>query len=206
MFKKEELIILSCFKIFFSVFPKPCLYDCTCYYSVPNQENIFDCRNKNLTSLPKTVLLHTNWILGSGNNLGNIDRVEKYIENITHLDLRNSRISGITDGVMRSMSMNLKKLNLSNNDLEILPPSIMEVNNDTQLWLSNNSYECNCDMMWMRDWLVKATNVMDREEVVCKKGQMIGKWLEYQLHHRWYRPRITDHVVLSFVCLCLNNY
>ena len=196
MFKKEELIILSCFKIFFSVFPKPCLYGCTCYYSVPNQENIFDCRNKNLTSLPKTVLLHTNWILASGNNLGNIDRVEKYIENITHLDLRNSRVTGITDGVMRSMSMNVKKLNLSNNDLEILPLSIMEVNNDTKLWLSNDSYDCKCGMMWMRDWLVKATNFMDREQVACRKGKMIGKCTEFQLHHRWYRHRVTDYVFI----------
>ena len=132
-----------------------------------------------MTTLPKSVLLHTNWILASGNNLGNIDRVENYIENITHLDLRNSRLSGITDGAMRSMLKSMKTLNLTNNVMEILPRSITESNNDTKLRISNNSYDCNCDMMWMRDWLVKATNVFDREEVVCKKGKMIGNIREF---------------------------
>ena len=63
--------------------------------------------------------------------------------------------------------------------MEILPRSITESNNDTKLRISNNSYECNCDMMWMRDWLVKATNILDREEVVCKKGKMIGNIREF---------------------------
>ena len=159
--------------------PRPCINGCACYYSPYNQANTFDCQNQNLPSLPKDVLKSTNWILASGNNLGNIVRIGKYIENITHLDLSNSRVSGITEAVMRSMLKNIKTLVLTNNDLKILPQSIMEANNETKLWLSNNSYDCNCDMMWMRNWLVKATNVMDKEEIVCASGKMIGK-------HRYY--------------------
>ena len=78
---------------------------------------------------------------------------------------------------MRSMLTKLKTLNLVNNNLEILPRSIMDANNDTRMWLSNNSYDCNCDMMWIRDWLVKATNVMDKEQIVCTKGKMIGDYI-----------------------------
>ena len=155
--------------------PRPCVHGCACYYSPYNQANTFDCHNQDLTSLPKSVLKGTNWILASGNNLGNITRIGKYIENITHLDLNNSRLSGITKAVMRSMLKNIKTLVLKNNDLKILPRSIIEANNETKLWLSNNSYDCNCDMMWMRDWLVKATNVMDKEEIVCSKGKVIGR-------------------------------
>ena len=97
------------------------------------------------------------------------------MENITKLDLSNSRVSVITDGAMKSMFKSLKIFNLSNNALKILPRSIMEANNDTQIWISNNSFECNCDMLWMRDWLVKATNVIDKENVICSTGKMIGK-------------------------------
>ena len=150
------------------------MYSCACYYSPYNKANIFDCRNKNLTSLPKNILLQTNWILASGNNFGSIERAEKYMENITHLDLRNSRVSHITDSAMRSILNKLKTFYLSNNVLKNLLSSIRETNNNTKLWISNNSYDCNCDMMWMRDWLVKATNVMDKEEIVCASGKMIG--------------------------------
>ena len=157
------------------------MHGCTCYYSVHYQANIFDCRNKNLTSLPKDALLHTDQLLASGNNFNNIVRVEKYIENLSHIDLSNSNVSSITGSVMRSMLKKLKTLNLVNNNLDILPRSIMETNNDTRMWLSNNSYECNCDMMWMRDWLVKATNVMDKEGIVCTKGKMIGDCVQLKL-------------------------
>ena len=153
------------------------MYGCTCYNSIHNQGNIFDCRNKRMTSLPKSALLRTDQLLASGNNFANIDHAEKYIETLSHIDLSNSNVSSITGSVMRSMLTKLKTLNLVNNNLEILPRSIMETNNDTRMWLSNNSYDCNCDMMWMRDWLVKATNVMDKEGIVCTKGKMIGDYI-----------------------------
>ena len=141
------------------------MYGCTCYYSTNNQTNIFDCRDKNFTSLPDNAPLYTDQLSASGNNFGNIAKVEKYMEDITHLDISNSNVSSITDGVMKSMLKNLKTLNV----LEILPQSIIEAKLFTELFISNNSYDCNCDMIWMRDWLVKATNVMDKEEVVCSQ-------------------------------------
>ena len=95
------------------------------------------------------------------------------MENITYLDLSNSTASGITERAMRTLLRNMKALNLANNVLEILPRAITK-SNSTRLWISNNTYDCNCDMMWVRDWLVKATNVMDKKEVVCRKGKMIG--------------------------------
>ena len=155
------------------------MYNCACYYSPYDKANVFDCRNKNLTSLPKNILLQTNSILASGNNFGSIERVEKYMENITHLDLSNSRVSHITDGAMRSILMKLKTFNLSNNVLKNLPSSVRETNNNTKLWISNNSYDCNCDMMWMRDWLVKTTSVVDKEQVVRASGKMIGNMHEF---------------------------
>ena len=140
------------------------MYRCTCYYSPDLQRNISDCQNKHLTYLPKNVLPYTEQLLLSGNNIGNIDRVEKYIENIIYLDLNKSRVSSVSDDAKNLMLQNLKTLNLANNILEILPRSITKAKNDTKLWISNNPYDCNCDMMWMRDWLVKATNVMDKEQ------------------------------------------
>ena len=119
------------------------------------------------------------------------------MENITHLDLSNSNLISISNDVMESMVKNLKTLKLVNNNLEILPQSIMEANNETKLWLSNNSYECNCDMMWMRDWLVKATNIIDKEVIVCRKGKMIGKHLNLLPPAN----QVWDKVIFSQVCV-----
>ena len=152
------------------------MYRCTCYYSPDFKTNITDCQYKNLTYLPKNVLPYTEQLLMSGNNIGNINRVEKYMQNIIYLDLNKSRVSSVSDDAMILMLQNLKTLNLANNILEILPRSITKAKNDTKLWISNNSYDCNCDMMWMRDWLVKVTNVVDKEQVVCRSGKMIGRY------------------------------
>ena len=97
----------------FSVEPRPCLYGCDCYYSLQNQTNIFDCRNRKLTSLPRSVLSHTDELLASENSLGYIGHIEKYIENLSHVDLSNSDVSGISGSVMSSMLKNLKKLNFN---------------------------------------------------------------------------------------------
>ena len=163
----------------FSVLPRPCMYGCTCYYSLFNRANVFDCDRKNLTLLPKDVLYQTNWILASGNNLGDIHLVETYMENVTHLNISNSHVSHITDVAIKFILTNIKTFDLSSNALEILPRSIMETNNDTKLWISDNPYDCNCDMMWMRDWLVITTGVLDKENVICAKGKMIGSMHEF---------------------------
>ena len=142
------------------------MYNCTCYYSAYDKANTFDCRNGNLTIFPNSALLHTEQLLASGNNFVSIQWVDKYVENLTYIDLRNSGISYISDSATKSMLNNLKTFQFANNVLEILPQSIMEAKIDTELWISNNSYDCHCGMMWMRDWLVQAKNVMDREQVV----------------------------------------
>ena len=46
----------------------------------------------------------------------------------------------------------------------------------TNLWLSNNPYECNCDMLWMKDWLVDTGNVMDKENVTCSGNGIKGEY------------------------------
>ena len=84
---------------------------------------------KNLTSLPKHAIPHSGWLLASGNNFQNFETVEMYMENITHLDLSNSLVSGITERAMTSMLKNIKTLDLTNNVLKTLPQSITKFNN-----------------------------------------------------------------------------
>ena len=171
MFGQDNLHIQF---FYFPVIPKPCYSGCYCYYSPTQKVNIFDCNNKNLTSLPDRALKNTDWLQAKGNKLGNIDKVKKYMEDITFFDLRFNEINTITDDVMKSMLKNSKYFTISNNNIKILPRAVTTAKNNTELYISGNPYECNCNMMWMRDWLVRTTNVRDKRNVTCATGKSIG--------------------------------
>ena len=99
------------------------------------------------------------------------------MEEVTRYNLANSNITIITDDVMNSMLKKSEYLWISNNKLTTLPRSITKADNKTELWISNNPYECNCDMMWMRDWLVRATNAFDKGNGTCGTGKMKGTFI-----------------------------
>ena len=167
----------SSFHFSFSVVPKNCLFGCTCYYSLVDKANIFNCSNANLTHLPERASDHTNWLIASRNNLKKVFEVKQYMKEIIHLDLRDSKVTEISNDVVDIVLQNVKYLNVANNSLRQLPRAVTKARNETYLRISNNPYECNCDMMWTRDWLLKAPNVMDKENAKCATGKMKGRSL-----------------------------
>ena len=88
--------------------------------------------------------------------------------------MSSSKITSITDEPMKVMITQLINLDLLNNSLKYIPRSITEISNTIELWIAGNPYECNCDLMWIGDWLVRATNVMDKENATCASGDMIS--------------------------------
>ena len=137
--------------------------------------NIFNCRNKGLTSLPDTVLKDTDWLLLSGNNLGSLNKAPDYLENITLVNLSSSNIKDVDTKVMEAMIKSVKHLDIRGNKLIEIPQIIAEAKNTTQLWISDNPYQCNCDMIWMKDWLINTHSVQDKEIVTCLTGKTNGK-------------------------------
>ena len=150
-----------------SVVPQSCLHNCTCHRSPLDGANIFDCQNKGLTSLPETVFINTDWLLLSGNNLGSLQKPMDYFINISVLNLSLSQVISVDQIVMEAILKNVQQLDLRGNKLKILPKSIMKAHKTTKLWLSENPFECNCDMLWIRDWLLNTGNIMDIENTNC---------------------------------------
>ena len=156
--------------------PQPCLHHCTCHQSPYDRANILDCKEKGFISLPDTVLKDTGWLLISGNNLGSLNKAPDYLKNITLLDLSSSQITEINEIVMEFINTNVKHLDVRGNNLKTLPQTITKANSMTKLWISDNPYQCECDFLWMKDWLVRTKNVVDKENVTCsgsnKKDKM----------------------------------
>ena len=109
-----------------------------------------------------------------GNNLGELRNVKSYLNEIKYFYMNSSGIIKINDNIVTSMITSTVHLDITNNGMEYLPQSIIHFTNATKLYISNNPYKCNCDMMWMRDWLVEATNVMDKELLICASGKKKG--------------------------------
>ena len=121
------------------------------------------------------MLQDTDWLLLSGNNLGSLNKVPDYLKNITLLDLSSSYITEIDETLMKVIVRSVKHLDIRGNNLKEIPQTITKANNITKLWISNNPYECNCDMMWMKDWLIDAENVTDKKNVTCSSNKIKGK-------------------------------
>ena len=74
-------------------------------------------------------------------------------------------------------------VDIRGNKLKTLPRAITSMNGSTKLWISDNPYECNCDTLWMKDWLIDNKNVQDKYSVVCSTGNLKAKLnlLEFSL-------------------------
>ena len=88
--------------------------------------------------------------------------------------MSSGHLDGIGDNVMKAIATNTKFFDVSNNNLTNLSSIIKDMGDDTELRLSNNPFECNCDMVWMKDWLIEAKNVADKENISCSNGKFIG--------------------------------
>ena len=76
---------------------------------------------------------------------------------------------------MEVIIKNVKSLDITGNNLKEIPKIISKENITNKLWISNNPYECNCDMLWMKDWLIDTENVVDKNKVKCSRSKEKGK-------------------------------
>ncbi len=159
---------------FLSALPLPCLSGCLCYYSVDHRVNTVNCSYNNMTTLPAKLLPRTELLIMKGNNLGNLDFIPENFPKINELDLNRSRITTISDEVLKVFLQRTDKLCLTSNKLKEVPSLLQVQKMHTVLCISDNPFECSCDMMWMRDWLLNATNIVEKEKIVCASGKWKG--------------------------------
>ncbi len=133
-----------------------------------------NCSYKNMTSLPNKVLPKTEQLVMVGNSLEKLENLNKKFLDIKRFDFQNCNITYISENAIRNLISCTDSVNLAKNKLNKLPKLFAQLTFQTKLWLGGNPYECNCDMMWMRDWLVNDTTVMDKDNVTCGPGKWKG--------------------------------
>ncbi len=155
-----------------------------------------NCSNNNMTQLPDNLLPNTEQLIMVGNHLKTIDSVAKDLPHLISLDLEKCNISEISTQGFQALLLHSDNLKLPNNKLQHISSVIQTTTYNTSLWLSKNLFECNCDMMWMRDWLLNATNVMDKDNITCIGGKWNG-WCSLRCNQWTHGQDIVTHFVIN---------
>ncbi len=170
----QDIIFFLTQKLAIAAYPLPCLNGCFCYYSINDEANTVNCSHKNITQLPNAILPDTEQLIMAGNHLNELTFVSKDLTDTKIVDLQHCNIHEISSTALPLLLMHTHTLKMSHNMLTKVPSLLHTTHFQTKLWLANNQFECNCDMMWMRDWLLNATNVMDKENILCFGGPWNG--------------------------------
>ena len=159
-----------------------CDHGCSCYYDSLRDMNIVNCSANNFKQLPPSVPNNTNWLDLSRNKLDNIEDIHllPYFRHIQHIDLSFNNITKFSDNLVTFLRHNssVLSLNLEGNKITELPQTVSQLNNRTKLRLGGNPYICNCDTLWMKEWLyklsLKGNAIPDFKNVTCGSGPQSG--------------------------------
>ena len=115
-----------------------------------------DYAHAGLTQIPKSLPKDTDWLILSENNITSITIVDvQYVKNLSRLDMYNNKIKYISEDFVQYLKTqsNLVNLDISNNELKVIPRNLESVKFMTTLMISGNKFECKCNNMWMRYWI-----------------------------------------------------
>ncbi len=162
------------------MFALPCLDGCVCHYDIDDEANTMNCHHNNMTELPDQLLPRTEQLIMTGNHVINIlfSKNRSDLSDLKTLNLENNSVRKIDEASFKALLLCGISVKLSGNHIRQVPPMLANINYTADIWLGRNPYECNCDTMWMRDWLLNATNVMDKEKIVCASGKWKGMYFQ----------------------------
>ena len=134
-----------------------------------------DCAHVGLTQIPKSLPIDTDWLILSGNNISSVQTEDlKFLPFLSRLDLKYNKIKSIRQDFAEYLSngSNIVNLSVLSNETKKLESWKVFL----QLSLSGNQFDCTCDKIWMRNWLMKKREmIQDYGAVDCemKSGRRV---------------------------------
>ena len=131
---------------------------------------VADCLRAGLNQIPKSLPKDTDWLILSGNNITSLQILDlQFFHDLSRLDLHNNKIKYISKEFVEYLSTHqiLENLDISNNNLTTLPRIFQNISSLKRLKLSKNPLQCNCENMWMKDWLNSSAIIEDSLNIIC---------------------------------------
>ncbi len=127
--------------------------NCTTYY-IQDKAHLYNCTSNNtLATFPPSVPNHTDWQDLSNNKITKLCADESYIKGLSSLRIINNSVEEICDSTIEAMSTKLTWLRLDSNQLKTVPKIVKKLSSLVGIWLGNNPYVCECDMLWLNKWV-----------------------------------------------------
>ena len=153
---------------------------CRCYTDVHTGALVADCSDLGLIEIPQNLPNYTDWLVIPGNNISSLDQETlktPILPYITKLDISGNGLEIISHQFIELFTnpyFRLSFLDISSNNLVRLPKNIMNISSLRNLRLTGNSFQCNCENLWMKNWLNNSNIIENSTNIRCKMSQPPG--------------------------------
>ena len=150
-----------------------CPKECTCLVRASDRTVEFDCKQRNLVTMPRKVPRGQIELHLQNNNIREIPPY-LYLENVTALYLTHNKIGVLNASTVQRLRR-IKILFIDSNKLTNLPRNIENVTLTT-LALHHNFFKCDCTTKWMKKWLQRQqARIQNIDNVLCISENAQGK-------------------------------
>ena len=144
--------------------PLPCAEHCHCFFMQHHKLNTMNCSSAKLSQLPKEVLLNAEWLNASNNNIDTLCETPLHFAKLKVLALRRNFIQNICDDFIHNIKESkLDYLDLSYNKLQRISQKFKETFKLKTVMLANNPFHCDCNILWMSEWMRNITTYPNRK-------------------------------------------
>lgn len=151
-----------------------CPADCLCQDRPEEGVINVDCRDRNLTEAPSSVPYskYGKITLQLDHNdirtIGNLS----YADQLYSLTVSNNALTSVNSEVIEDIAKKeVAEVDFRNNALERIPEEISNIQYQFAK-LSGNNFVCDCDMLWMKDWINLAPKYEDKSLNCTFKGSV----------------------------------
>ena len=149
-----------------------CGYKCRCYTDILTTALMADCSNLELMIIPENLPNHTDWLMVSDNNISSVNQEilqTSFFPYLTKIGISGNSLDNISNvfHIFTSCNSRLSYLDISSNNLTALPMIFQNISSLKSLRISENPLECNCESLWMKDWLNKSSIIEDPTNITC---------------------------------------